>query len=120
MAQAQAGTVMGGVMLSSSPYMLPAMSFEMLGTSSAIRSNSSAGVPQSRPITATRGPSAIETLLLVAKRSAAARGAPVTAFYPLRGWHDSGVVDALRRVLYFTALVWGMAGVLLSVFPRFF
>ena len=29
-------------------------------------------------------------------------------------------MDALRRVLYFTALIWGMAGVLLSVFPRFF
>jgi hypothetical protein len=28
-------------------------------------------------------------------------------------------VDALRRVLYLTALIWGLAGVLLAAFPRF-
>src|SRR5688500_15167964 len=47
---------MGGVMLARSPYIPSAISFDMLGTSAARSSNRSWGVPQSRPITATRGP----------------------------------------------------------------
>ena len=43
-------------MLARSPYIPSAISFEMLGTSAARSSNRSCGVPQSRPMTATRGP----------------------------------------------------------------
>src|SRR6266540_4225943 len=89
MAHAQAGTVMGGVMLARSPCIPPSMSLRMFGISSARSRNSSGGVPQSRPLTATRGPWVIGVVPLVVgfltKRSVALEGrAPEAAsLYPL-------------------------------------
>src|SRR6476660_9875916 len=55
-AHAQAGTVMGGVMLARSPYIPFSISFAMVGTSARRSSNRSVGVAQSSPMTATLGP----------------------------------------------------------------
>jgi hypothetical protein len=55
MAQAQAGTVIGGVMLARSPHIPRFMSVWMFGVSASKSRNRSWGVPQSSPMIATRG-----------------------------------------------------------------
>jgi hypothetical protein len=55
MAQAHAGTVMGGVMLARSPHIPRCISAWMFGVSASKSRNKSWGVPQSSPMTATRG-----------------------------------------------------------------
>ena len=54
-AQAHAGTVIGGVMLARSPHMPRFISAWMFGVSASKSRNRSWGVPQSSPMTATRG-----------------------------------------------------------------
>lgn len=99
----------------------------MLGITPAYRSNSSAGVAQSKPITATLGPSL--TIVL-------SGGYPWNERLPRRpGGHSieslrafpgastppfiiSAVVAILRRVLYLDALRSALAGAILIAFPR--
>ena len=73
-AQAQAGTVIGGVMLARSPYIPRSISAWMFGVSAAKSRNRSWGVPQSSPMTATRGVSVICSL--VGRSGKGALGAP--------------------------------------------
>src|SRR5207245_1268253 len=121
--QAHAGMVMGGVMLARSPCIPRRISALMFGISSAIRSNRSCGVPQSSPITATRGP--CPTILLRDSYESAA--APSRSdrlespgIVPARDRHPrpDRPVNALRRTLYLQAAVWALAGAALAVAPR--
>src|SRR6266508_624759 len=111
-AQAHAGIVIGGVMLSSSPHMERAIRLEMFGSSSCKRSNRSCGVPQSSPITATRA--SFATRFLLGSSTRVGRGRP----RPPRAPVSYQVVRLLRRSLYAYALVSAVAGAALEAFPR--
>src|SRR6266511_4161508 len=113
-AHAQAGMVMGGVMLSRGPCIPRWISALTLGTASDSRSNRSCGVPQSSPMTATRGPFA----MFLSREICG-------VVWLHRPFHqnDPSIVptgmQALRRVLHLQAAVWAVAGVALAVAPKF-
>src|SRR5215467_9020591 len=125
MPHAHAGTVIGGVMLARSPYMPSLISFASVGTSALRSSNRSLGVPQSRPITTTRGPCCMSDSLDVLRRSGAGVLAPKAAprfAYPtsrLRAALCPSVFDmtVLRRALQAFAAIWAGCGIALIVVP---
>ena len=69
MAHAQAGTVIGGVMLARSPHIPRCISAWMFGVSASKSRNRSWGVAQSSPMTATRGVSVMCRASRVGQRS---------------------------------------------------
>src|SRR3954451_3905753 len=86
MAHAHAGTVIGGVIDARSPCRPESMSLRMFGISSAKSRNSSCGVPQSRPMTATRGPCGMcDPSLAIGASPGARRGASRKGAWPHEG-----------------------------------
>src|SRR6266571_2165036 len=137
MAQAQPGTVMGGVMLARSPCIPRAISSRMFGTSSARSRKSNRGVAQSRPITATLGPCALtcSSVSSVGRVSSRKGARPAVGRAPEDGDHctrwpgrQAGAerpptmarwMAFLRRILYLQAAVFFVAGVQAIVLAMF-
>src|SRR5262245_2339787 len=115
-------------MLARSPYIPPSISERRFGTSSARSRNRSWGVPQSSPITATRGPCCIRVphsdgsrrrarARSRAGRSGGSRILP-TARNPPPTCGDGDRVKVLRTFLYAGAAVWAASGLALAIVPR--
>src|SRR5262245_61065585 len=127
-AQAQAGTVIGGVMLARPPCIPSAISWAMFGTSEARSPNRRESVAQSRPTPASLGPCCMSASSFRgpsragAGRAGTRGGSGVLVCYQPPRNADPNVceeprLDLLRRTLRVGALLLALSSALLIVVP---
>src|SRR5262245_41231612 len=120
-AHAQAGTVIGGVMLARSPHIPRRIRAWMFGVSAAKSRNRSWGVAQSSPMTATRGVSVMcGPFVLVTQAGARRAPAHMLPMAPCHRAHDlraCAPVKQLRRTLVWQAALWAGFGLVLVIAP---